>query len=77
MVGIDSTSTFAAGLWGAMLAAGSSAYITSVGMYTGYPGIGYHYLSWNEKGPTGGTTSFNGDGGSDQIQSGLTAEVWA
>jgi hypothetical protein len=40
------------------------------------PAVGYHYLSWNEKGADS-TSTFVGDNGGVSVQSGLTAEVWA
>ncbi len=74
-IGVDSTTTFS-GLVGAVYLA--SAGVTSVlapavGFYDGQPGLGYHVISWNEKGNTSAT--FLGDDGGDGSQSGLTATV--
>ena len=46
------------------------------GEYKGYPGIGYHYASWNEKGASAGTCEFIGDNNADSSQAGLTAAIW-
>lgn len=44
--------------------------------YRGWPGIGYHYLAWIEYSRVL-TSTFLGDGGLVDQQSGITAEVWA
>lgn len=48
---------------------------STVAIYRGYPGIGYHYLAWLEY-RRAGTITFNGDGGVADMQNGITAEVW-
>lgn len=45
--------------------------------YAGYPGLGYHYLSWLEYGAGANTQTWYGDNGdADTMQSGLIAKVW-
>lgn len=46
------------------------------GSYVGFPGIGYHYLAWLEKGADGTTCTFLGDDGGNDTLSGLDATVW-
>jgi hypothetical protein len=46
------------------------------GSYSGFPGIGYHYLAWLEKGADGTTCTFLGDDGGNDTMSGLDAIVW-
>jgi hypothetical protein len=75
-VGVDSTTTFS-GLVGAgylSVVAASTVLCPLVSFYEGQPGLGYHFLSWNEKGATSAT--FLGDDGADSSQSGLTATIW-
>lgn len=76
-IGLDSTTTFA-GLTGNIFAQGASGVAAVTGTifstYVGTPGLGYHYLSWNEAGADN-TCVFTGDNGSDGSQSGLTAVI--
>lgn len=75
-VGVDSTSAFAGRVGHAYNAAASSQNKPITGEYKGYPGIGYHYLAWCERGADG-TCGFIGDNGeTGGTQSGLSAEVW-
>lgn len=54
---------------------GGSQNVSAASFYRGYPGIGYHYLSWIEYARTG-TPTFRGDAGTATITCGLMAEVW-
>lgn len=74
-VGVDSTSAFSGHVQGGFNT-NSGLYAPVTGTYRGYPGIGYHYLSWNEKGADG-TSTFLGDNGGDSQQAGLSAQVFA
>ncbi len=75
-VGVDSTSTFS-GVRQQVYIAGLTAANTPLGAtYRGFPGLGYHYLSWNEKGGDV-NCSYIGDNTGDGSQSGITAEVLA
>lgn len=70
-VGIDSTTTFSGlvqGGYSQITPAG--VYAPIFGRYVGMPGLGYHYISWNEKGADG-TSTFLGDNGGDGQQTGL------
>lgn len=71
-VGVDSTSTFSGRRGGNYATVGSGQLVPITGFYEGYPGLGYHYLSWNEKGSDVNCT-FYGDSGGDGTQSGLSA----
>lgn len=74
-VGVDST-TVASGFFPAVYTSAANAFNAElVGYYTGYPGLGYHFLVWLERGAATGTSSFYGDNGGN-AQSGLWAELW-
>ncbi len=73
-VGVDSTTTFSGMVQGGYVQAAAGSYVGLTGTYKGYPGLGYHYLSWNEKGPDG-TAVWVGDNGGDSQQSGIYAMI--
>jgi len=74
-IGVDSTSTFSGIVQGGFNGnAADGLYAAVGGRYVGRPGLGYHYLSWNEKGGDV-TSTFLGDNGADGQQSGLTAII--
>ncbi len=78
-VGVDSTTTFSGvvqGGYNSLNAAGlTGGLYSSIGAdYVGQPGLGYHFLSWNEKGGDG-TSTFLGDNGGDGQQCGLVATM--
>ena len=73
-VGIDSTTTFSGIVQAGYVLSASGSYVPVTGSYIGYPGLGYHYLSWNEKGPDG-TAVWVGDNGGDGQQTGLLAYI--
>lgn len=53
----------------------TSTLTTALGAnYSGYPGLGYHYIAWLEKGADGGST-FLGDNGADGSQMGLIVSL--
>jgi hypothetical protein len=70
--GIDSTSTFATG---SLIQGGfntnDNIFAPVMGRYAGPLGIGYHYISWNEKGGADGDCFFVGDNGGDSQQTGM------
>lgn len=69
-IGLDSTTTFS-GFIGAASNPGASAIEARLsGRFSGFPGMGYHYLSWNESG-SDGTCAFIGN--QRNTQSGLQA----
>lgn len=51
--------------------------INQGGWYQGFPGLGYHYLAWLEKGAGSGTQTWYGDNGGTNLQSGIIATVIA
>lgn len=73
-VGLDSTSTNSADVFPASSTTQGSPLSAK---YTGYVGIGYHYLQLLESGNALGTTTLYGDGGSTVIQAGAVGTVWA
>jgi hypothetical protein len=76
-IGVDSTTTLSGIRGAAFISVVASLIVSFPAFYKGYPGLGYHYLSWNEAGATAtGTSAFTGDDGSDE-QAGLTAQILA
>lgn len=74
-IGVDST-TSPSGVRGfAYNANGSPVGNQMVGFYEGFPGLGYHYLAWIEKGADGTTSSFRGDDAATGVQSGMIATI--
>jgi hypothetical protein len=59
-VGLDSTSAFSGFTQSALNATATSIHVTATGTYRGYPGIGYHFAAWIEKGANG-TCTIGGD----------------
>lgn len=77
-IGVDSTSATSALTRGETTVASPTAPgLGCHARYSGYPGIGYHSLSWLEISAASGTTTWYGDNGNANVQSGLEAEVWA
>lgn len=74
-IGVDSTSAFSGMVAVFYYPPAGGANLPCASTYEGYPGLGYHYLSWNEKGADG-TCTFLGSNGGDSSQSGLTASGW-
>lgn len=72
-VGIDSTTVNSALAYGSLAVDWAQA----IGVYRGYPGLGYHALNWIENVDGGSTVTFFGDRGGTTVQSGLVVEVWA
>lgn len=73
-VGLDTTTAFSGLVTSANNEAATNIDATVTGSYAGYPGIGYHYLSWNESGLTAGGSVFYGSG--NNTQSGLIAHTF-
>jgi hypothetical protein len=72
-IGLDSTTTFATPFIGSTFGSGTSGFRNAMPcQYAGLPGIGYHYLSWNE---AGGDTACTFFGSSLSVQTGLAAWV--
>jgi hypothetical protein len=73
-LGLDTTTAFS-GVWSEFYNANTLTLIgPNTGKYTGQPGLGYHYLSWNEQGFSGTTNAFYGDDGGGS-QAGIRAWV--
>lgn len=75
-VGVDSTTAPSGLRQGGYNPSASNFYVALLGLYEGFPGIGYHALNWLEKGADV-TSTFIGDNGADGQQTGLDAYVWA
>ena len=81
-IGLDSTSAFAAGSFPAFVQIINSTNGPQLGAptahYEGFPGLGYHYLAWQEKGGGSGTVTWYGDNGAPSAtQNGIFGEVFA
>lgn len=78
-VGLDTTSAFSSGniIDGPQKQVQNTA-IGTHARYKGYPGVGKHFLSWNEGCQNGNaTTTWYGDNASSYVQSGIIGEVLA
>jgi hypothetical protein len=78
-VGLDSTTTFDAGniLLPPHMTASNVPSLTTA-HWKGHPGVGRHYLSWNERGGGVGTTTWYGDNNlPGLVQAGIHGEVWS
>jgi hypothetical protein len=71
-VGLDSTSANSAQLYGAVTLA--SGWGNPAAHYAGCPGVGFHYLQWLEETGGSGTTTWYGNRGGTNEQTGLVAE---
>lgn len=73
-IGLDATNANSAQVFGDY--SGANAWPQQSAHYKGYPGAGYHYLQWLENSAASGTTTWYGNGATQQ-QSGLLAEIIA
>lgn len=71
-VGVDVTNANSAWIYGSADAQNS----VNVAFYTGFPGIGFHFLQWVEESTAVGTTTFFGDAGLGDIQSGIIGDLF-
>lgn len=71
-LGLDSTTAFS-GVSGNYYNCGTGN-STIVGLYSGCPGLGYHYLAWNQCG-SDGTCTWYGSGGGDSTQAGVQGTI--
>ncbi len=75
-IGLDSTTTIS-GVTGTAHPT-SSSIGSSVAAYSGFPGLGYHYLAWLEYGAGAATQTWYGDNGTPTVvQTGMTGMVMA
>lgn len=73
-VGLDVTNSYTGNA--PYIITSSGVYVSAVAEYAGLPGLGFHFLSANEYGSTGGSV-FSGDGGGPTfVQCGLSINVW-
>jgi len=75
-VGLDVTNAFSGFIQGAKNGNAGFIHAPLTGRYAGYPSVGYHYFSWNEKGADV-NCNFIGDNGGDGQQTGLFVTFWA
>lgn len=77
-VGVDSTTVNSAQIMRFINTPGVGIRCGPDAFYRGYPGIGYHFLSWLEFSDASGTTTWYGDGGvPTRLQAGIFGEVMA
>lgn len=70
-IGVDSTTAYS-GLTGYVQQAVANHLSETHALWTGFPGIGKHYLAWLETGDGNGATTWSGDGGGPaNIQAGM------
>lgn len=75
-VGVDATNANSAKTMGSFATTSGDYRGPHMSVYSGYPGIGYHYLAWLEVSQANGTTTWFGDNGVPaNNQSGLVAKV--
>lgn len=80
-IGIDSTSVNSAKVMGTQVGVDESRPTDfgcgnqAASIYSGYPGIGYHYLQWLEISQAKGATTWYGDNALTYVQSGLTGAL--
>lgn len=75
-IGLDST-TVSSAMNGNGGVAGVSNYTQLSPNYYGYPGLGYHFITWLERSAAAATTTWYGDGGAaTPRQSGITGTIW-
>ena len=75
-VGVDSTTVNSAQIFGQYVKAG--IWTGHGANYRGVPsGVGFHYLQWLERSGAAGTTTWYGDDGANNTQTGIVAEVMA
>lgn len=80
-IGLDSTTDFAPGnspTWASLYTGTPSVFGAPNTHYRGFPGLGYHYLAWLERGAGADTQTWYGDNNGPTVQqSGIFGEVWA
>lgn len=73
-LGIDSTSS-PTGTTGTFSSGGTTSLSTATAVWSGTPGLGYHYVSALEKGGDGSISVFLGDDGGAGTQTGLSVTI--
>ena len=79
-LGLDTTSSPAAGNINPVVrsqVASSSAFLQCHALWSGYPGVGRHYLAWLEFSGATGTTTWLGDGGGTAFFAGMQGSMHA
>jgi hypothetical protein len=76
-IGLDATNAFN-GQIGLALTPVANYIVSIPSRYSGFPGVGRHFLSLNEHASASGTGTFYGDNGGPTLQqAGISGEVWA
>lgn len=78
-LGLDTTTAFTVGQLIEQVTTATGEYRFGQAHLKTFPGVGRHYISWNEYSGAVGTTTWAGDAGagSAEIQCGLHGEIWA
>ena len=75
-IGIDSTTTQGASVFGTNATTATVGVGVSHAQYRGIPGLGYHFLAWLEYSQASGTTTWYGDAGAPTLfQSGIAGTI--
>lgn len=79
LIGLNSTTAPASGsLFNLTELQVASRTQTAAAEYSGFPGVGRHFLAWLEQSSATGTTTWYGDNGSTtSVQTGIAGLVWA
>ncbi len=70
-IGVDSSTANSAKVFGSSADSGATLQVWAT--YEGYPGIGYHYLQWVERGNTSSVTFYGTNGDTTRYGSGLSS----
>lgn len=77
-IGLDSTSAKSADATMGIYGASNAYFILPGSEYRGFPGVGYHFLSWLETGAGTATQTWQGDSGAPaSVQNGIVGQVFA
>ena len=75
-VGYDSTTAFVAGCITGVMVSAAGAVVSGTAHTAHAPAVGTHYYAWLERGSGTGTTTWHGDNGGTDRQSGMTGTWW-
>ncbi len=76
-IGLDSATTKAADCVNTGGSGSSAVVATLSAAYSGYPGLGYHFLAWLERGGGTDTQTWQGDNGGTALQTGMAGACFA
>ncbi|MHB1098088.1 MAG: hypothetical protein ACYCZR_00910 [Burkholderiales bacterium] len=75
-IGADTTTASSAQMWSTVRGdTGSSHILVATSQYSNFPSVGKHYLAWLEWSTASGTTTWYGDNGGTELQSGILGRI--